>query len=64
MTVLICSIVSGEFSEFEDGSISMWLMIIFFFVRTTLLTSLAKTYVRVGDTLILKEMPVLEIGLF
>ena len=64
MTVLIYSIVSGEFSEFEDGSISMWLMLIFFFVRTTLLTSLAKTYVRVGDTLILKEMPVLEIGLF
>ena len=61
---MIYLIVSGEFSEFEDGSISMPQMLIFFFVRTTLLTSLEKTYVRVGDTLILKEMPVLEIGLF
>ena len=62
MIVLIFFLVRWESSELADGLISMPSTLTIL-SGITCLVSLEKTNRRVGDTLILKEMPVLQIGL-
>ena len=63
MIVLILFLVRLELSELVEGLISM-LSILIFLLGITCFSSLEKKYRCVGNTLILKEMPVLRIEWF